>query len=160
MKAIRSSPDIFWPGIVCKGHRLTTFKKRSHTIYKSWRFLGHCLVQDFRFNTIITKKRNCFSFHLHTILGSKSTIKMPTKAFSDLQSFDIFAKEIQIWKTLVNLESCEVPPASPKKGKKIHHQRLPLPRMSSECGISAHTFVYINLQLFWDLHHHWHNRMS
>lgn len=42
----------------------------------------------------ITKKRNCFPFHLHTILGSKSTIKMPTKAFWDLQSFDIFSKKI------------------------------------------------------------------
>lgn len=42
----------------------------------------------------ITKKRNHFSFHLHTIQGSKNTTKMPTKAFLDLQSFDIFSKKI------------------------------------------------------------------
>lgn len=42
----------------------------------------------------ITMKRNRFPFHLRTILGSKSTIKMPTKAFLDLQSFDIFSKKI------------------------------------------------------------------
>lgn len=29
-------PDSVWPGIVCKGRELTMFKKRSHTIYKSW----------------------------------------------------------------------------------------------------------------------------
>lgn len=42
----------------------------------------------------ITKKRNRFPFHLRTTQGSKSTIKMPTKAFLDLQSFDIFSKKI------------------------------------------------------------------
>lgn len=145
MKAIQSSPDIFWPGTVCKGHRLTTFKKRSHTIiYTSWRFLGHCVVQDFGFNTIITKKRNSFSFHSHTMLRSKSTIKMPTKAFSDLQSSDIFAKEIQIWKTLVNLESCEVPPASPSTPLKRARRFIIKGYPSLECHQSV-AFQHIHL---------------
>lgn len=96
------------------------------------------------------------SFHLHTVLDSKSTIRMPTKAILDLQSLDIFSKKIYIWKTLVNLESSEVPPASLltplKRARKFITKGYPSIECH-QCGISAHTFVYINLQLFCDLRH-------
>lgn len=57
------------------------------------KFLGHCLAQGFRFKTAPQKRRR-FAFHLYTTWGSPSTMKMPTKAFLDLQAFDIFSKKI------------------------------------------------------------------
>lgn len=94
MKAVRSSPDIFWPGIVCKGHRLTMFKKRSHTIYKSWRSPRHCVVQGFSFNTTPARGEVAFLFTCSPHWTHRA-IQMPTKTVWDLQSFDIFfPKEI------------------------------------------------------------------